>query len=497
MAPPARRSAVFEASHPFAFLDYFRVPYEVRGPADADAPHRIGRLRPTDTSVGRTLLWRRADGSRRPSPTNRAGQYQLRGFTLVGHVDRADPRALLGSVGRDWRPMEPIVDRRGRQVAAVWADVDGSVYLPFDPGEVMRYLWSEGYTAIGHAAVTRRVRRLIIRCYYLVRPLLPRPTQLRLRRAFARRQGAPSFPRWPVEHSLHDLYEWLLGVLTTVAGEPVPYVDLWPGGKSWAFVLTHDVETGTGLRDMALLRDAERRHGYSSSWNLVAERYPVDDATVRSLQDDGCEVGVHGLRHDGRDLASRRVLRQRLPAMRANAARWDAVGFRSPATQRSWKLMPSLGFDYDTSYTDTDPYEPQPGGCCTYLPFFNEQLVELPITLPQDHTLFEILEHTDGKLWIGKARDIRDRGGMVLVLAHPDYARDVRLDEAWRGLLDEFAGDETVWQALPRDVASWWRRRASSSLSRDGDAWRIRGPAADDGRVRLTVPSSADVVTEA
>jgi hypothetical protein len=159
--------------------------------------------------------------------------------------------------------------------------------------------------------------------------------------------------------------------------------------------------------------------------------------------------------------------------------------------------MPSLGFDYDTSYTDTDPYEPQPGGCCTYLPFFNEQMVELPITLPQDHTLFEILEHTDGKLWIGKARDIRDRGGMVLVLAHPDYARDVRLDEAWRGLLDEFAGDETVWQALPRDVASWWRRRANSSLSRDGDAWRIRGPAADDGRVCLTVPSSVDVVTEA
>ena len=51
-------------------------------------------------------------------------------------------------------------------------------------------------------------------------------------------------------------------------------------------------------------------------------------------------------------------------------------------------MMPRLGFEYDSSYTDTDPYEPQPGGCCSYLPYFNESLVELPITLPQDHTVF-------------------------------------------------------------------------------------------------------------
>src|SRR4029453_3244973 len=89
-----------------------------------------------------------------------------------------------------------------------------------------------------------------------------------------------------------------------------------------------------------------------------------------------------------------------------------------------------LGFDYDTSYTDTDPYEPQPGGGCTYLPFFNKQLVELPIPLPQDHTLFSILQHQDGELWIRKARELRDRGGMVLVLAHPDYARDEPAAEA-------------------------------------------------------------------
>ena len=226
----------------------------------------------------------------------------------------------------------------------------------------------------------------------------------------------------------------------------------------------------------------ERARGYRSSWNFVGARYQVDDEMARSLQDDGCEAGVHGLLHDGRDLEER-FLDERLPAMWENAKRWDAVGFRSPATHRGWELMHRLGFDYDSSYSDTDPYEPQPGGCCTYLPYFNRDTVELPITLPQDHTLFTILQHADGDLWLRKARHIRDRGGMVLVLTHPDYAGDQRLAQGYEALLDTFAGDETVWHALPKEVATWWRRRAASTIRGHGDGWVIDGPASDAGRV--------------
>lgn len=480
---------MFESSHPFAFFDYFRVPYRVVDGVRGSLPEHIGQLRP-DTPNGRTLLWLRAD-----APLDRSrrrcwlGQYRLGGSAVVGHVLRDAPRSVLETVGHGWRRTDAIVDG-GRRVASVWADDAGSVFIPFDPGEVMHNLWSERYTTIGRAAVASRVRGLMVRGYYLVRPLLPRRVQLRMRRAFARRQTVPLFPGWPVEHGLHDLYRWLFATVTAVAGAPVPWLDPWPDGKAWALVLTHDVETDAGFADIDLLRGPERSHGYHSSWNLVGDRYDSDPETVRRLQEEGCEIGVHGLRHDGRDLASRRLLKQRLPAMRCHAASWGAVGFRSPATQRSWDLMPMLGFDYDTSYTDTDPYEPQPGGCCTYLPFFNRELVELPITLPQDHTLFEILQHDDGKLWIGKARDIRDRGGMVLVLAHPDYAHDRRLAEAWLGLLAEFASDDTVWQALPREVSAWWRRRASSTLVRDAGGWVVDGPAAGEGRVRSTVPGS-------
>ena len=484
---------MFEASHPFAFFDYFRVPYQVRPqPADgpASSPVRVHRVRPAVAAgqPSRSLLWAAAEPRSAAPPAGcRLGLFTMAGLTFSGHVAlNPTAQAILARRGDGWRPAEPVLDREGRCVAAVWRDGAGNVFLPFDPGEVMQRFWAEEYRGAGRPALAAACQTAARRGYYAVRPALPRPLQLQLRRAFTRVQGRSAFPRWPVEDSLDNLYRWLFDVVTGLAGRPVPFLGLWPGGRSWAFVLTHDVETAVGYQEMELLRRPERERGYRSSWNLVGSRYAVDDDTVGALHSDGCEVGVHGLRHDGRDLGSRRLMNKRLPAMRRFAEQWQAVGFRSPATQRDWDLMPLLGFDYDSSYSDCDPYEPQPGGCCSYLPFFNQAMVELPITLPQDHTLFTILGSQDAELWIRKARHIRERGGMVLVLTHPDYAHDPRLAGGYRQLLDAFAGDGSVWHALPKEVAAWWRRRAASVLRpADGD-WIVDGPAAVDGRVRFT-----------
>jgi hypothetical protein len=481
---------LFEASHPFAFFDYFRTPYEVRPPTPGNSSAGAAAFVRSLTAVARpgqasrSLMWVGADA--RPAAQSAAGQlgrYRLDDFTFFGHVapDAAVP-AMLRRSGRGWHPAEPIRAADGRRVAAVWRDADGSVFLPFDPGEVMRLYWSEGYRAVGRSAVAAFCRATALRGYYLARPALPRSVQVALRRQFTRVQAASTFPRWPVEDSLHDFYGWLFAVVADLADGPVPYLGLWPAGRSWALVLTHDVETAAGYRDMDLLRAPERARGYRSSWNFVGARYQVDDETVSSLHDDGCEIGVHGLWHDGRDMAGR-LMDERLPAMWEHASRWNAVGFRSPATHRDWELMHRLGFDYDSSYTDTDPYEPQPGGCCTFLPYFNRGLVELPITLPQDHTLCTVLQHADGGLWLRKAGHIRERGGMVLVLTHPDYAHDQRLADGYTALLDTFADDDTAWRALPREVAAWWRTRAVSTIRGHGGGWRIDGPASGAGQV--------------
>jgi peptidoglycan/xylan/chitin deacetylase (PgdA/CDA1 family) len=356
--------------------------------------------------------------------------------------------------------------------------VAGVPPLPVVPDEEILRLRSEAYARRSPA------RRLAQRAYYALRPLLPRRLQIALRRGFSHIQARQEFPRWPAEPLLHDRYDEALAHIAEVTGEPVPTIAPWPAGYEWALVLTHDVETAAGYRDIPLMLELERDLGYHSSWNLVPKRYAVDPARVRELQEDGFEVGLHGLYHDGRDLEPREFER-RLDEMRAWGTRWRAVGFRSPATHRRWDLMPKLGFDYDSSYPDTDPYEPQAGGCCTWLPFFNGDLLELPITLPQDHTLFVIIGERDERRWVEKTELLRGRGGMALLIAHPDYMHGDRL-HAYKRFLTRYADDPTCWRAVPREIAAWWRRRDASRLERDEDgAWRVVGPAADDARIAL------------
>jgi len=320
-------------------------------------------------------------------------------------------RGWMHGTGRDWHTSHELGDRNGTPIGAVWQANDGSTLLPFDPNELIGNFWTERYLEYMELAAMGRLAQLARRTYYRTRPLLPRSLQMRLRRSFSRVQSKSRFPGWPVETGLHDFYDFLFELTSRLAERPVPFIGLWPHEWSWALVLTHDVEGKQGYDELRKLLQMELEAGYRSSWNFVPQnQYEVEDGLVRELRETGFEIGVHGLRHDGRDLASRATLLRRLPTIRSYAERWRAVGFRSPATLRSAELMPMLGFDYDSSYSDTAPFEPQPGGCCTWLPYMLDDLVELPITLPQDQTLFEILGHRDERIWLEKTRFLRDRG---------------------------------------------------------------------------------------
>ena len=455
---------MFTADGDFLLFDYFRVPYRRSGDIGD-----LGTVRADAT--GRLLLYPRRSSTERPQA------FALDAMRLFGSVvDECDMQRRLPDDG--WEPLSWLRLQHGAATAA-WRNARGDVALAFDPAEIVTSFWSEAWAAgrwADHAWAGFR------RAYYCVRPALPRPAQIAARRAVSHVQARAAFPAWPVENSLHDFYDWMFALLKELAGSPIPAIDLWPDGHRWALVLTHDVETECGLANIHLLREIERVRGYSSSWSFVPRRYEVGRAVVEDLRSAGCEVAVHGLRHDGRDVRPLSSLMERLPEMRRYAESWGAVGFRSPATHRDWDAMRLLGFDYDSSYPDTDPFEPQPGGCCSWLPFFNESLVELPITLTQDHTLLTILRR-DERGWIEKARHLRDRGGMALLLTHPDYMLTRSARGAYARFLDAFAEDGTVWRALPREVSEWWRRRAASSLGQGDGGWVVTGPASTDGRV--------------
>jgi hypothetical protein len=71
-----------------------------------------------------------------------------------------------------------------------------------------------------------------------------------------------------------------------------------------------------------------------------------------------------------------------------------------------------------------------------------------------------------------------------MLLVHPDYVAHPGVLPAFRRFLDRYMDDPTAWQALPREVSAWWRRRAASRLEPEPGGWRIVGPAADEATVR-------------
>jgi hypothetical protein len=408
-------------------------------------------------------------------------------FASIVSDRAAEP--ILAKEGGTWVPVAPVRSGDGESLGSVWRREDGSVFLPFDPDEVHLNLLSERYREFLLGPGARNWRAAAMRIYYRVRGLMPKAMQIWLRRRYAPLQARTAFPSWPVETGLHDFLDFLFLLLQDVAGEPLPRIASWPNDATWAFVVSHDVETSSGMASLGPVLELERALGLRSSWNFVPRRdYDVRLDVLQRLVADGFEVGVHGLYHDGRDLESLETLRQRLPAMREAADQWGAVGFRSPATHRNWELMPMLGFDYDSSYSDTDPFEPQGGGCCSWLPFFIDGMVELPLTVSQDHTMFVILQKRDERAWVEKTEFLRSRGGMALLVTHPDYLTDEAIMGAYRRFLESFARDASAWKALPRDVSDWWRRRASSSVERSGAEWKVVGPAAADGRVEFVQP---------
>lgn len=483
---PARRlqrssSVLFNASRRVMTLEHHRIPYQVSDSLVSDEIEQV-RL----GSNGPAVSWPKAgSGCGRPVAATMAGANGSR-VPIFARI-ASDPTAasLLARQGGSWFPTSDVLSMDGEHIASIWRADSGSFFLPFDPDEVRLYFLSERYQEVLQRSTARAWRPLAMRAYYRSRDMMPRDVQIWLRRHYARIQARTRFPHWPIEPGLHDFLESLLAIFQAIAGEPVPTIAAWPAGSSWALVLTHDVETSAGLGAIDPVLQVERSVGMRSSWNFVPRRYEVSPGRVQALIADGFEVGLHGLYHDGRDLESPSILRERLPAMHEAAARWNAVGFRSPATHRDWALMPLLGFDYDSSYPDTDPFEPQGGGCCTWLPFFNQGMVELPLTMTQDHTLFVILRQPGERAWVEKAEFLRSRGGMALLDTHPDYLADRDALAAYTRFLERFAEDDRAWKALPSEVSSWWRRRAQSRLERAGGAWRVRGAGMNEAQVEF------------
>lgn len=309
---------------------------------------------------------------------------------------------------------------------------------------------------------------LLSHLYYDLKPYLPASARLAVRRVFARQIRRKSRHIWPIDES---------------AARPPKNWKGWPNGKQFALVLTHDVEGPSGLANCRKLMELEASLGFRSSFNFIPEgSYSVPDELRADLGGGGFEVGVHDLRHDGKLYRSHHQFLKDAQRINKYLRAWNAVGFRSGFMHRKLGWLHDLEIQYDMSTFDTDPFEPQPDGVGTIFPFWvprpqssalgplssdsrpqSSGYLELPYTLPQDSTLFGVLEERTIDLWKTKLDWIARRGGMALLNVHPDYIAFDENSESSRypvAFYQEFLryvtskyGSE-VWHALPNTTVN-------------------------------------------
>ena len=321
---------------------------------------------------------------------------------------------------------------------------------------------------------------IINRVFYTLKPLIPRVVQIGIRRRIARYQRKKYASIWPIDPR---------------AGGKPPGWPGWPKGKQFAFVLSHDVDTAKGYRDVLKLAEVDERLGFRSCFNFVPERYgKIELSLLDELKRRGFGIGIHGLKHDGKLFMSKEIFDRSAKRINAYLAEWGTRGFSSPSMHHNLDWLPELNIDYAISTFDTDPFEPQPDGVGTIFPFAvpraggrrlevssppprlpaaqppsgispsefsspppsssdrtpcavrrapfinatnssnasnapnasnatnaSNALVELPCTLPQDSTLFIVLQEKTIDIWKQKLDWVAARGGMVLFNTHPDY----------------------------------------------------------------------------
>jgi hypothetical protein len=269
-----------------------------------------------------------------------------------------------------------------------------------------------------------------------------------------------------------------LASIVVATGRAIPRIAFWRKGKSHALAITHDVETKLGLEDGAgRCADVESKLAVRSTWNIPSERYPLSSQLLISLASAG-EVGGHDTKHDGRlifESFENKVERVgRCKSRLESLCKKEVRGFRSPLLQHGRELLGALGkagYMYDSSAPSWEPLSPtslKPHGVGTVFPFFVSEVLEIPVSLPQDHQLIRVSglatsEAVDELFRV--SRWIRGVGGACVLLVHPDYefGQPENMEEYYR-LLEKFKSDPECEILTLGELAEWWTHRANSRI---------------------------------
>jgi hypothetical protein len=247
--------------------------------------------------------------------------------------------------------------------------------------------------------------------------------------------------------------------------------------------------------------DLDDSVGIKSSFQFVpaAESAASSMTVLEAARGRGFEVNLHDLSHDGSLFLEQGRFLARADQINRYARAIQCRGFRSGAMYRRQDWFSAFEFSYDMSVPNVAHLEPQRGGCCTVMPYFVGDILELPLTTTQDYSLFHILGDYSIALWKEQIARVMERNGLISFIAHPDYLVEKRARGVYLELLahlSELRARKQTWVALPADIDRWWRSRQAMSLVPDGGSWRIVGHGRERARIAYATVEGGHVTYE-
>ena len=291
----------------------------------------------------------------------------------------------------------------------------------------------------------------------------------------------------------------------------------WPEARPFAACLTHDVDniehsrrhilstrrrfTAGDLilgllglrslyRNIGLVAGEEGRRGFRSSFFLLTSNYSLGDLvpSITPLKEDGWEIGLHGDfgTHDSLEKMSEAVEKFQTatgssPAgVREHYLRFDF--------EKTWQIMESVGFAYDTSVGARDSLGFPLGFSTPFHPpthdWSSMKILEIPLVL-MDTTLWSYLklEEQEGMAEVERMIErVREVGGLFTLLWHQEAIR-MRGGRLYPKILEKLAKMD-CFVSSGIDVASWWESR-SVPLVREGHEYRFLGTPPPGLRLHL------------
>lgn len=112
-------------------------------------------------------------------------------------------------------------------------------------------------------------------------------------------------------------------------------------------------------------------------------------------------------------------------------------------------------------------YKPKPSAEFPVIPYFNNSLLEIPVSLPDDEILIDRLRISDPDqlfdIWNNILVQTHKRGDLFTLLLHPERA-EIYSSAIQRLLEQVISKQQEIWMASLGEIADWWKERAAFQI---------------------------------